>query len=224
MSLAQVFAYGAAKKIFGSGDLKKYYKQPGYDDYKSGKGFSLKPGYISSSTPLHSGYGDALYSKAAKGNQYGRTGKDSYGYKKGSGFPGLYIYTDPKEAQRQQQQAYQQQLQATADATAADITKQLQIVQSEKSAVSKMTQDYTAMLQKEADAKAKAQEEARVSAATSAANQARQGQTSNLQIQPASSTSKTAGTGAFRIRKKRGANQQQLASSLNIGQSNTLNI
>ena len=80
------------------------------------------------------------------------------------------------------------------------------------------------MLQKEADAKAKAQEAARVSAATSTANQARQGQTSNLQIQPASSTPLTAGTGAFRIRKRRGTKQQQLASSLNIGQSNTLNI
>ena len=80
------------------------------------------------------------------------------------------------------------------------------------------------MVQEEADRRVKAQEEARVSAATSAANQARQGQTSNLQIQPASSTPQTAGTGAFRIRKRRGANQQQLASSLNIGQSNTLNI
>ena len=66
MSLYQAFAYGAAQKKFGSGDLKEYYNQPSPGDYKSGKRFSLKPGYISSSTPLHSGYGDALYSKASK--------------------------------------------------------------------------------------------------------------------------------------------------------------
>ena len=60
--------------------------------------------------------------------------------------------------------------------------------------------------------------------AIAASNQARSRQTSNLQIQPASSTPTTAGTDAFRIRKRRGANQKQLASSLNIGQSNTLNI
>jgi hypothetical protein len=128
------------------------------------------------------------------------------------------------DAATKQQQSYQQQLQATAARTQADIAKQLQIVQSEKSAVSKMTQEYTAMLQEEADRRDKAQEEARVSAATSAANQARQGQTSNLQIQPASSTPQTAGTGAFRIRKRSSTKQQQLTSNLNIGQSNTLNI
>jgi len=113
---------------------------------------------------------------------------------------GLYIYNDPKVAQQQQQQAYQQQLQATAARTQADIAKQLQIVQSEKSAVSKMTQQYTAMLQLEADRRVKAEETARVSAATSAANQSRQGQTSNLQIQPASTPSKTAGTQPFKRR------------------------
>ena len=105
------------------------------------------------------------------------------------------------DAATKQQQAYQQQLQATASRTQSDIAKQLRIVQGEKSAVSKMTSDYTAMLEKEADAKAKAQEEARVSAATSAANQARQGQTSNLQIQPASQTPKTGGTKTFKKRK-----------------------
>ena len=138
--------------------------------------------------------------------------------------PGLYIYNDPKFAQQQQQQAFQQQLQATANASAAANTKQLQILQNERSAISKMTQDYTAMLKKEAEAKAEAQEKARISAATSAANQARQGQTANLQIQPASSTPTTAGTDAFRIRKRRRSDQKQLTSSLNIGQSNTLNI
>lgn len=59
---------------------------------------------------------------------------------------------------------------------------------------------------------------------TAAANESRSGQAPNLQIQPASSTPKTAGTDAFRIRKRRGSDQKQLTSSLNIGQSNTLNI
>lgn len=99
------------------------------------------------------------------------------------------------------QQEYAAQLQSSADAAAAANRKQLLQIQSEKSAVSKMTEDYTAMLQKEADRRVKAQEKARISAATSAANQARQGQTANLQIQPASSTPQTAGTQAFKRRK-----------------------
>ena len=132
---------------------------------------------------------------------------------------------DPRiAALQQQQQAYQQQLQATAARSQADIARQLQIVQSEKSAVSKMTQDYTAMLQKEADAKAKAQEEARVSAATSTANQARQGQTSNLQIQPASSTPRTAGTQSFKRRKDQFKITKPAYSGLSLSQAETLNI
>ena len=68
-------------------------------------------------------------------------------------------------------------------------------------------------------------EEARITGIrTAAANEGRSGQTANLQIQPASSTPKTAGTDTFRIRKRRGPDQKQLTSSLNIGQSNTLNI
>lgn len=69
------------------------------------------------------------------------------------------------------------------------------------------------------------QEQARVrGAATAAANESRSNRAPSLQIQPASSTPKTAGTDAFRIRKRRGSDQKQLTSSLNIGQSNTLNI
>ncbi len=101
---------------------------------------------------------------------------------------------------QQQQQAFQQQLQATANASAAANTKQLQIIQSEKSAVSKMMEEYTAQLTAEADRRKKADEAAQVAAATSAANQARQGQTANLQIQPASGTPKTAGTQPFKRR------------------------
>lgn len=180
----------------GNGKSSKY-----FEDTKLGQPRKLKSGYISSSTPLHSGYGDALYSNPSRkivtkrnpkvGNTYGMT-------------QGLYIYNDPKEAQRQQQQAYQRQLQATVNASAAANTKQLKILQGEKSAISKMTQDYTNMLAKEAEAKAKAMEDAKIAAATTAANQSRQGQTSNLQIQPASQTAKAGGTKVF---KKRGLNQ-----------------
>ena len=99
-----------------------------------------------------------------------------------------------------QQQAFQQQLQASSNAAAEANRKQLLQIQSERSAVSKMTQDYTAMLKREADARAKAQEEARISAATSAANQARSAKTANLQIQPASKTETKGGTSLFKRR------------------------
>lgn len=201
---------------------RQYYNNLSFDDFTKGQYGQLKPGYISSPVPLHSGYGGALYGKKSK------TGPGPYSsfYNGGSRgdetTPGLYIYNDPKVAQQQQQQAYQQQLQATAAAAAAANTKQLQIIQGEKSAVSKMTQEYTAMLQKEADAKAKAQEAARVSAATSTANQARQGQTSNLQIQPASGTSKTAGTQAFKRRQLQF--KPQTYGAIASTKSGTLNI
>jgi hypothetical protein len=80
------------------------------------------------------------------------------------------------------------------------------------------------MLQEEADRRVKAEEKARVSAATSAANQARQGQTANLQIQPASSTPKTAGTQTFKKRSTASNSKQQLTSGINLGTSSLLNI
>tara|TARA_R110001606_G_scaffold345862_1_gene494750 strand:+ start:44 stop:565 length:522 start_codon:yes stop_codon:yes gene_type:complete len=128
------------------------------------------------------------------------------------------------DAATKQQQSYQQQLQATASRTQSDIAKQLQIVQSEKSAVSKMTQEYTAMLQEEADRRVKAEEKARVSAATSAANQSRQGQTANLQIQPASSTPQTAGTQSFKRRKDQFKITKPAYSGLSISQSGMVNV
>lgn len=99
---------------------------------------------------------------------------------------------------------YIQQLQATSAKSQADIAKQLRIVQNEKSAVAKLSQNYTDMLKKEAEARTKRMEEEKVAAATSAANQSRQGQTNNLQIQPASQASKISGTKVF---KKRGLSQ-----------------
>ena len=114
-------------------------------------------------------------------------------------------------------------LAAQAALTAEDIKKQLQIVQGEKSAVSKMTQDYTAMLMQETEAKAKAQKEATASAATASANQLMLGKSTNLQLQPASGTPKTAGTQGFKKLK----NQFKINPSYNsLGtmKSGTLNI
>jgi len=83
----------------------------------------------------------------------------------------------------------------------ADIAEQLKIVQEEKSAVSKLSQEYSDMLIKEAEAKRQAQEEARIALRTDRANQARAGQRGSLQIQPAGSTPRTtAGTQQFRRR------------------------
>ncbi len=65
------------------------------------------------------------------------------------------------EAARKQQE-YAAQLQASSNAAAEANRKQLLQIQGERSAVSKMTQDYTAMLQLEADRRVKAQEESRL--------------------------------------------------------------
>ena len=105
------------------------------------------------------------------------------------------------EAARQQQAAAAAALQKQYETTQADIAKQLKIVQEEKSAVSKLSQEYSDMLIKEAEAKRKAQEEARIALRTDRANLARAGQRGSLQIQPAGSTPRTtAGTQQFRRR------------------------
>ena len=166
-----------------------------YEDTKLGQPRKLKSGYISSQTPL-GGFGDALYSTSPrKSTRYNpKIGARS------SVTPGLYIYEDPKISFQKQQQAYSQQLRATAAKTQSDIAKQLKIVQNEKSAVSKLSQDYAKMLKQEAAAKEKAMQDAKIAAATTAANQARSSQVSNMQIQPASQTERSGGTKLFKRR------------------------
>ena len=134
--------------------------------------------------------------------------------------PGLKIRQDLT----QQQQQFQAQQAAITQATQADIAKQLQIVQQEKSAVAKMQEEYSASLKAEADAKRKAQEEARIALTTAQANQARAGRQANLQIQPAGQTPRTAGTQRFKMRGIMPTAKKALASGLNIGQSNSLNL
>jgi len=134
--------------------------------------------------------------------------------------PGLKIRQDLT----QQQQQFQAQQAAITQATQSDIAKQLQIVQQEKSAVAKMQEEYAASLKAEADAKRKAQEEARIALTTAQANQARAGRQANLQIQPAGQTPRTAGTQRFKLRGIMPTAKKALASGLNIGQSNSLNL
>ena len=134
--------------------------------------------------------------------------------------PGLKIRQDLT----QQQQQFQAQQAAITQATQSDIAKQLQIVQQEKSAVAKMQEEYAASLKAEADAKRKAQEEARIALTTAQANQARTGRQANLQIQPAGQTPRTAGTQRFKLRGIMPTAKKALASGLNIGQSNSLNL
>ena len=154
-----------------------------------------------------------------------------------SGMQGKPIYRDnpyyvsPDELQKrveksqaENQALFRQQLADQASATQADIAKQLQIVQEEKSAVAKMQEEYTASLKAEADAKRQAQEEAELALRTSQANQMRAGQAPNLQIQPASQTPRTGGTQPFKRRRLMIDSASPLSSSLNIGLSNALNI
>ena len=87
-----------------------------------------------------------------------------------------------------------------------------------------MQEEYAASLKAEADAKRKAQEEARIALTTAQANQARAGRQANLQIQPAGQTPRTAGTQRFKLRGIIPTPKRALASGLNIGQSNSLNL
>ena len=93
---------------------------------------------------------------------------------------------DPKAAEedlRKEQARLAGIQQQTYEKQQADIAKQLQIVQGEKSAVAKMTQEYTNMLAEEAERRKKAQEEARIAAQTSAANRVMEGQICRSKLQ-----------------------------------------
>ena len=135
----------------------------------------------------------------------------------------MYDYVTGYQSPAQRNE-FQKQLADQASATQADIAKQLQIVQQEKSAVAKMQEDYAASLMAEADAKRQAQEEAELALRTSQANKMRAGQQANLQIQPAGQIPRTAGTQRFKMRGQFPTTRQALTSGLNIGQSKSLNL
>ena len=110
---------------------------------------------------------------------------------------------DPKAAEedlRREQARLAGIQQQTYERQQADIAKQLKIVQNEKSAVSKMTQEYTNMLAEEAERRRKAQEESQIAAQTAAANRVMEGRSANLQIQGAGSVPRMGGTAQFRRR------------------------
>ena len=139
------------------------------------------------------GYRTYTYRRRGRGSQYAE--------------PKYYqipIFGQSEEERLGPIRAEQQRLagiqQASYEKQQADIASQLKIVQEEKSAVAKMQQDYSDMLIREAEARKKAQEEERLALRTDRANLARAGQTGSLQIQPAGSTPRTAGTQQFRRR------------------------
>ena len=124
-------------------------------------------------------------------------------------------------------QAEQQRLagimQAAYEKQQADIAKQLKIAQEEKSAVSKMQEEYSNMLLAEAERKKQAQEQAKRDLITQRANQARTNKAGSLQIQGAGTVPRVGGTQQFRRR----ALQQGTASpykGLSTIQSGMVNV
>ena len=223
MSIAAAFGYDSLLRSM-KGDRGDYYEVPNFKDYKKGEKAKLKEGYISSRTPLHSGYGKPEYSQKPTGDKYGRIGKDSYGYIKGSGSAGLYIYKDPN-FQKPAPAAPAPAAPAPLMPTISDDSKKYR---AETEKLLKEAQETRDQFKADQEAAAKAKEIAEQTRvrnfAIQSANQARSGQTANLQIQPASSTPKTAGTQAFKKRRIASNRKQQLTSGINLGTSSLLNI
>ena len=90
--------------------------------------------------------------------------------------------------------------QATFEKQQADIASQLRILQGEKSSIAKMRDEYSQMLIKEAERRKQAEEDARIALQSQRANRMMEGQSANLQIQPAGTTPRTGGTQQFRRR------------------------
>ena len=133
---------------------------------------------------------------------------------------------DPKAAEedlRKEQARLAGIQQKQYEAQQADIASQLKIVQGEKSAVAKMRDEYTQMLIKEAERRKQGEEDARFALQAQRANRMSEGQTANLQIQPAGTTPRIGGTQQFRRR----ALQQGTASpykGLSTIQSGMVNV
>ena len=90
--------------------------------------------------------------------------------------------------------------QRTFEKQQADIASQLKILQTEKSAISKMRDEYSQMLIKEAERRKQAEEDARIALQAQRSNRMMEGQSANLQIQAAGTTPRTGGTQQFRRR------------------------
>jgi hypothetical protein len=143
------------------------------------------------------------YAPTAEYESTGYTGQGMQGSGRGASPATFYLFKKKPDrfaelqAEQQRLAGIQQQAYETQQ---ADIAKQLKIVQEEKSAVSKMQQEYSNMLIAEAEAKKKAQEEERIALQTARANTAMAGRSGALQIQSAGTTPRTGGTQQFRRR------------------------
>tara|TARA_A100001201_G_C4005865_1_gene175996 strand:- start:65 stop:595 length:531 start_codon:yes stop_codon:yes gene_type:complete len=80
------------------------------------------------------------------------------------------------------------------------IAEQLKILQSEKSSLAKAQESYSNMLIQEANRRKEAEEKARLEAQSLKINQGMANRSGVLQIRPASSTPRTAGTEGFKRR------------------------
>ena len=183
-------------------------------------GKDLKPGYISSATPI-TGL-QLQYEREAIPDRRRQTPQGG-GYTV-KGKPGLYVYKDPATVAEERTLEIFKEQAADAKAYRTETMKIAEQAKSERTAAEKMMEDYRNMLIQEADTKRAAQEQADIALRTSTANLAMSGRTPNLQIAPASQTPQTAGTQPFKRRRLMMQSVSPLSSSLNIGLSNALNI
>jgi len=213
--IAGAFMYNSIRETY-KGDRGKFYDVPSPKDFQKGNMPKLKEGYISSSVPLHSGYGRAEYSQRPTGDRYGRTGKDSYGYIKGSGRPGFYIYKDPnfqkaapKKKAAPKPKPKPKPTPVKPSKASVKFRKESQALLDKARAERKKFATDQANAAKAAAAQRRRDEAARVereriatlTAAARSGNERIAGRSANLQIQPASTTPQTAGTQPFKRRK-----------------------
>ena len=172
-----------------------------------------------------------------KADPYAKTLRIATGY---SGKPGAYgsnrpvtystvknpYYQGPKKISKlatqklqKETKKFRQSQRKIFKAQQSDIADQLRILQEDKSAVSKLMDDYRQMLLDEADAKRRAEEEQKQALQTARANTARSSMASGLQIQLGGGV--PAFSGGFT---PRSSGSGQFKSRLNIGQSNMVNI
>ena len=113
---------------------------------------------------------------------FGKTEEETYG---------------PLRAEQQRLAGIQQKL---FESQQSDIAEQLKILKGEKSAISQIQQQYSDALLKEAEAKKKAQEQAKQDMQTARANAAMANRSGILQIRPADRAPRTGGTQPFKRR------------------------
>ena len=182
-----------------------------YYDFKDGNPV-LKQGY---STSGAIGGSEKVHTIKGSPNKYQRWGGGKDSYKWTGGTPDINIYKLPG------QQAAPEPDAAPAASAPAPLMPQISAASQQYRAEFQALSDKIAKQQADFNASQAAAAKAK---AIAAANQSRSGQTANLQIQPASSTPKTAGTQTFKKRRIASNRKQQLTSGINLGTSSLLNI